>query len=233
MEDLNGLEEAIRRIAREEITRALGAVGAVADGAMGATGGPVDIARGVLASVMERVARDVLADTHPALSTEHAPNETCTTCRHTEHTGGQCGNGLCTCVTFPSTDSVHTITVVPERARATCTCHRHTHVMGHDDRCGAPFCYCLSPVRARTEHADEHASTEAPRTCPTCKHGVHEAGKCSMHVYLRGVASPCPCLEWVRPEAVVSTDRPMCTGCEHAPHIGMYCPRCQCKDGLR
>lgn len=221
------LEAVFRRIAREEIARAVGAAGAVAGEVWSDApeASAKETAADVLRRTMERVARDVLADKHPALSTEHASDpapfcmEFCHACgTHTNrgHLGGPCP------VEHASTEPVHTITTVPERSRAACTCHRHTHVMGQDDRCGAPFCYCLSPVRARAEHAehtDEHASTEAPRTCPTCKHGVHEAGKCAMHVYLRGVASPCPCLEWVRPEAVVSTPpNPMCTVCEHAPH---------------
>jgi hypothetical protein len=221
------MEDQIRKIVREEIARALSAAGEVADGAL--SNDPYqdtdveDTALGAINKVMERVARDVLANTHPVLSTEHAA----------------------------STEPVHTITAVPERARAACTCHRHTHVMGHDDRCGAPFCYCLSPVRARpehtvstecttcghtphasgectwwgenpcfcTEHTDAHASTEAPRTCTACEHGEHDQGKCGMHVYLRGVASPCPCLASRtlgahRPEG----SRLMCTVCEHARH---------------
>lgn len=226
MEDLNGLEAVIRRIAREEITRAMGAAGAVAEGAMEATGGSADISRGVLVSVMERVARDVLANVHPALAPEHTAST-------------------------PSTEPVHTITAVPERPRATCTCHRHTHVMGYENRCGAAFCYCLSPVRARAEHTDVHASTEAPRTCSVCEHGEHDQGKCAMHVYRRGEAVPCPCLasRTVRSTGTHnpgcghapcdgwticrSTDRPadepstpssvMCTVCEHAPHGAGNC----------
>lgn len=201
MEDLNGLEAVFRRIAREEITRALSAAEQVANNAMQGIGGRKDVARGVLANVMERVARDVLANAHPALALEP------------EHTAST-----------PSTEPVHTITTVPERSRATCTCHRHTHVMGHDDRCGAPFCYCLSPVRARAEHTDVHANTEAPRTCSVCEHGEHDQGKCTMHVYLRGVASPCPCLASRTVRAQASTrPNPMCTVCEHAPHGAGNC----------
>ena len=223
MEDL---EKLVRRIVREEIARALSAAEQVANNAMQGIGGRKDVARGVLANVMERVARDVLTNAHPALEPEHTA----------------------------STEPVHTITSVPERPKATCTCHRHTHVMGHEDGCGSPFCYCLTPVRARPEHTStensgecttcghrphaagecewwgenpclctkhtskhnpgcghtvcdgwsdcrswtgvepEHTSTEAPRTCTACEHGEHDQGKCTMHVYLRGVASPCPCL---------------------------------------
>lgn len=190
------MEEQIRRIVREEIARALGAVGAVADNAMGTDpyedSEVTDAALMAISRTVERVARDVLADTHPVLDTEHA-----------------------------STEPVHTITTVPERARASCTCHRHTHVMGHDDRCGAPFCYCLSPVRARAEHT---ASTEAPRTCTVCEHGEHDQGKCTMHVYLRGVASPCPCLASRTLGAQPSTpSNPMCTACSHTVHGAWGC----------
>lgn len=192
------MEDQIRKIVREEIARALSAAGEVADGAL--SNDPYqdtdveDTALGAINKVMERVARDVLANTHPVLSTEHTA----------------------------STEPVHTITAVPERARAACTCHRHTHVMGHDDRCGAPFCYCLSPVRARPEHTAVHTSTESldyNRACTVCEHGEHDPGKCGMHVYLRGVPSPCPCLASrtlgaQRPEG----SRLMCTVCEHARH---------------
>lgn len=195
------MEDQIRKIVREEIARALSAAGEVADGAL--SNDPYqdtdaeDTALGAINKVMERVARDVLANTHPVLSTEHTA----------------------------STEPVHTITAVPERARAACTCHRHTHVMGHDDRCGAPFCYCLSPVRARPEHTAVHTSTESPSTCTACEHGEHDQGKCGMHVYRRGAAVPCPCLasrtlgaqEPERP----STEAPRaCSVCEHAPHWG-------------
>ena len=195
------MEDQIRKIVREEIARALGALGAVAHEVY--MDAPEDSSTEASADVLRRgvrrVARDVLANVHPALEPEHTAST-------------------------PSTQPVHTITAVPERPRATCTCHRHTHVMGHDDRCGSPFCYCLSPVRARDEHTDVHASTEEPRTCPTCKHGVHEPGKCAMHVYLRGEPVHCPCMEWVRPEAVVRTGaRRVCTLCEHAPHGAGNC----------
>lgn len=243
------MEDQIRKIVREEIARALSAAGEVADGALSTDPyqdtDAEDTALCAVNKVMERVARDVLANVHPALDPEHTAST-------------------------PGTQPVHTITAVPERPRATCTCHRHTHVMGHDDRCGSPFCYCLSPVRARDEHTDVHASTEDPRTCSVCSHGEHDQGKCTMHVYLRGVASPCPCLasrtlgaqastgarracptcehathgagdcgytamclgqvvkcmcmEWVRPEAVVRTGaRRVCTLCEHAPHGAGSC----------
>jgi hypothetical protein len=231
------MEDQIRKAVREEIARALGAVGAVADGASQATGEPIDIARGVIANVMERVARDVLANTHPALEPEHGLQDACT-CGHDRyrHRAGECF--ACDCPGFTehtaSTEPVHTITAVPERARASCTCHRHTHVMGYEDGCGAPFCYCRSPIRAQAEHTDVHASTEDPRTCPTCKHGVHESGKCTMHVYLRGVACPCPCLEWVRPEVVVNTGaRRVCTLCSHDPHGAENCGHALTVGGLR
>lgn len=189
------MEDQIRRIVREEIARAFSAAGEVADNAMGATGQPVDVARGVVSSVMERVARDVLANVHPALEPEHTE---------------------CT----PNAPFVHVVTAVPERPKATCTCHRHTHVMGQDDRCGAAFCYCLTPVRAQPEHT----STEAPRMCSVCEHGEHDQGKCTMHVYLRGVASPCPCLASRTLGAQPSTgSRLMCTVCEHARHGAGQC----------
>lgn len=231
MEDLNGLEAVIRRIAREEIARAVGAAGAVAGEVW--SDAPEDSAKeasaDVLRRTMERVARDVLADKHPALSTEHASDpapfcmEFCHACgTHTNrgHLGGPCP------VEHASTEPVHTITTVPERSRAACTCHRHTHVMGQDDRCGAPFCYCLSPVRARAEHTDEHASTEVPRTCSVCEHGEHDQGKCTMHVYLRGVPSPCPCLasRTLGAQPRTGTAEPVpCAVCKHGKHVGR-CP---------
>ena len=206
------MEDQIRKIVREEIARALSAVGEVADGAL--SNDPYqdteaeDTALCAINKVMERVARDVLANTHPVLSTEHTA----------------------------STEPVHTITAVPERARAACTCHRHTHVMGHDDRCGAPFCYCLSPVRARPEHTDVHTSTESPRTCSVCEHGEHDQGKCGMHVYLRGVASPCPCLASRTLGAQASTIT--CPVCAHVRHVGectalRHNGACECGGSLR
>jgi hypothetical protein len=199
------MEEQIRKIVREEIARALSAAAEVAyeAGSDWPEDGSVTVpALGAINRTMERVARDVLANRHPEIP-GHAVREN-------EHTPST-----------PSTEPVHTITAVPERARAACTCHRHTHVMGYDDRCGAPFCYCLSPVRARVEHTDVHASTEEPRTCSVCKHGEHDQGKCGMHVYLRGVASPCPCLASRTLGAQTSTGaRRVCTLCEHTAHRG-------------
>lgn len=200
------MEDQIRKIVREEIARALSAAGEVADNAdmPYETGEIESTALRAINKVMERVARDVLANTHPVLSTEHAA----------------------------STEPVHTITAVPERARAACTCHRHTHVMGHDDRCGAPFCYCLSPVRARPEHTDVHASTEDldyNRACSVCEHGEHDQGKCGMHVYLRGVASPCPCLASRTLGAQAST-RPSTAPCScpggHRRAVNGQCQMC-------
>lgn len=227
------MEDQIRKIVREEIARALSAAGEVADGAL--SNDPYqdtdaeDTALGAINKVMERVARDVLANTHPVLSTEHVASTEPKVCTcghawrdHGTHRGVGCIWCACTLGHAASTEPVHTITAVPERARAACTCHRHTHVMGHDDRCGAPFCYCLSPVRARPEHTDVHTSTEDldyNRACSVCEHGEHDQGKCGMHVYLRGIASPCPCLASrtlgaQRPEG----SRLMCTVCEHARH---------------
>lgn len=189
------MEDQIRKIVREEIARALSAAGEVAANADTYDTDHIEsVALGSITRTMERVARDVLANSHPV--------------REHEHTA--------------STEPVHTITAVPERPKATCTCHRHTHVMAQSDWCGHPGCLCRTPVRARAEHTastecrtcghtshaagecawwgenpcfcTEHtASTDVPRTCPVCSHGEHDQGKCGMHVYVDGVALPCPC----------------------------------------
>lgn len=158
------------------------------------------------------------------------PKKWCPVCAHEEHMGSQCGFGACSCVRLPSTEPVHTITAVPERPKATCTCHHHAHVMGHDDRCGSAFCYCLTPVRARPEHTDEHTNGETRWTCTVCKHGVHDSGKCGMHVYRDGVAHPCPCLEYG--DDPYKRPNPHCTLCEHSPHGGT-CGHALVVGGLR
>lgn len=206
------MEEQIRKIVREEIARALGAMSDVADSAASAYTEPGErFSLQALRGVTRRVARDVLADLHPAAGAEHTAStpdrdlaDPCT-CGHDfyRHREGACF--ACTCPRFHpvpvSTPVVHTITVVPERPRAACTCSRHVHVMGNGDLCGHPGCFCRTPVRAQAEHAEarvhvsEHiAGTEVPRTCSVCLHGEHDQGKCTMHVYVKGVARPCPCL---------------------------------------
>lgn len=206
------------------------------------------VARDVLANQHPEIpGHAVREDEH----TSSTPPKVCT-CGHAwrdhgTHRGAGCI--WCACAReHASTEPVHTITdvparsgrasmappnrdmvipkrgepVVPERPKATCTCHRHTHVMGHDDHCGSAFCFCLSPVRAQPEHT---SSTDVPRTCSVCEHGEHDQGKCTMHVYLRGVASPCPCLALRTLGAQPSTrPNPMCTVCEHAPHGTGNCP---------
>ncbi len=263
------MEDQIRKIVREEIARALSAAGEVADNAVPAyTGETERFALQSIRGVMQRVARDVLADTHPALETGNAVREgehtastddrRCVQCERVERFGHW---HWCPLNDLASTEPVHTITAVPERPKATCTCHRHTHVMGHDDHCGAAFCYCRSPLRARTADEvkafGEHTSTgslDYNRACSACSHGEHDQGKCGMHVYLRGVASPCPCLASRTVGTQQSTRGPgcghitcegwrscrdpkpstiTCTLCEHAPHGAGTCGHALVVGGLR
>lgn len=258
------MEEQIRKIVREEIARALGAVGEIARGVWEAAemDSAEEDAAQMLRRTMERVARDVLANVHPAVedgqddllawarnrtasTPDRDPGDACT-CGHDfyRHREGACL--ACTCPRFHpapvSTLAVHTITVVPERPKAACTCSRHKHVMGHNDMCGHPGCYCRTPVRAQAEHTSTPPSTEAPRACTVCLHGEHDQGNCGMHVYVDGVARPCPCLAsrtvrstrgpgcghitcegWsvCRDPKPVSTV--VCTVCEHAPHEAHLC----------
>jgi hypothetical protein len=218
-----------------------------------------EISADMLRRAMTRVARDVLANVHPPA--DESEDRACTGCPHTaySHRAGACFS--CSCPGWDvvtSTEPVHTITDVPERAhtitdtrgrpRGACTCSGHVHMMGRDNLCGHPLCRCWTPVRARgnqPEHTDVHTSTDAPRACTVCLHGEHAQGKCEMHVYVDGVARPCPCLAsrtvrsthgpgcghitcegWsaCRDPKPVST-RPgiMCTLCEHAPHGAGNC----------
>lgn len=277
MDDMRLLEEVVRRIAREEITRALGAAGAAAKGVWDEA--PADSAEesaaNVLRRTMARVALDVVRNAHPALdrehSDQHAPDDACT-CGHDfyRHREGACF--ACSCPGFqPGT--VHTVTAVPEPVHAACTCHRHAHVMAHENHCGFPGCFCRTPVRAHVPgqraqdvHAGhtvlggrcltctdstcpacghvrhvgqpcletdtgcrcwEHQPDAEPegylRPCTVCEHGEHDQGKCGMHVYVRGVARPCPCLasrtvgsERARTDEHASTAT--CTYCEHDVH---------------
>lgn len=230
MDDMRLLEEVVRRIAREEITRALGAAGAAAKGVRDEA--PADSAEesaaNVLRRTMARVALDVVRNAHPALdrehSDQHAPDDACT-CGHDyyRHREGACF--ACSCLGFrpvPSTATVHAVTAVPEPVHAACTCHRHAHVMAHENHCGFPGCFCRTPVRAHVpgqRAQDVHAGHtvlggrcltcteaeqrarvvhvavhDAPKTCTACEHGEHDQGKCGMHVYVRGIPVACPCL---------------------------------------
>lgn len=242
---------------REEIARALGAVGEIARGVWEAAemDSAEEDAAQMLRRTMERVARDVLANVHPAAEAEHTAStpdrdlgDACT-CGHDfyRHREGACF--ACTCPRFhpvpASTPAVHTITAVPERPKAACTCSRHKHVMGHNDLCGHPGCYCRTPVHAQAEHTSTQPSTEVPRACTVCLHGEHDQGNCGMHVYVDGVARPCPCLAsrtvrstrgpgcghitcegWSAcrdPKPVRTRPGVVCTLCEHAPHGAGNC----------
>lgn len=249
------MEDQFRKIVREEIARALSAAGEVAyeAGSNWPEDGSVTVpALGAISRTMERVARDVLANRHPEIpghavrEDEHTTGTSCTECGRRSHKL-DCSTGR---ASTPSTEPVHTITAVPERPKATCTCHRHVHVMGHDDRCGSAFCYCLTPLRARTADEvktfGEHiGSTDVPRTCTVCSHGEHDQGECSMHVYRDSVAYPCTCIASRTLGAQSSTRRgpgcghitcegwrscrdpkpstAACTLCEHAPHGAGNC----------
>lgn len=239
---------------REEITRALGAVADVADSVRWSEGyeTPGQIAADILRDTMSRVARDVLANAHPAAEAEHTAStddghdlgDACT-CGHDfyRHRSGACF--ACSCPRFTSTPAVHTITAVPERARTVCACSGHVHVMGYNDLCCYPGCRCGTPVRAQAEHTSTPPSTDVPRACTVCLHGEHDQGKCGMHVYVDGVARPCPCLAsrtvrstrgpgcghitcegWAMcrdPKHTSTRPGISCTVCSHAPHGAGNC----------
>lgn len=229
------MEDLIRRIVREEISRAFRAAEQVADNAdmPYETGEIESTALTAIGKVAERVARDVLANTHPVLNTGNASTKVvhvvttarerqCPGCQHPNHAHGRCpyavSAGACTCsgASTPSTDECSWCGHAShdEHVGLSCDCGCSGASTPNTDnhrcpRCGRIERYGHYPACP----SNDMASTPSTGTCP-CGHATRDHRA-------RGAEVRCG---WCLADCSGSTEPRACSYCLHQ-HGGVdgYC----------